>query len=171
MVTRGALQQVQNFDITTGGRGKWAGFVIYFSVKIQNIFKLIVNIIILRSKPQGVIEYAKHLNLNHTVCLWSNHWKYNLDHLTFALVSVKFLNETFIFVYTRQITKRLPNIHERTHIFNKMRPRQQHSFTRIVAFVAVTLFYCRFWGCLNKWRVRKMGEKKKGEKKTGEGFF
>jgi hypothetical protein len=43
--------------------------VIHFSVKIQNIFELIVNIIILRSKPQGVIKYAKHLNLNRTVCL------------------------------------------------------------------------------------------------------
>ena len=48
--------------------------MIHFSVKIQNIFELIVNIIILKSIPQGVIKYAKHLNLNRTVCLgylWS----------------------------------------------------------------------------------------------------
>ena len=36
---------------------------------IISIFELIVNIIILKSIPQGVVKYAKHLNLNRTVCL------------------------------------------------------------------------------------------------------
>jgi hypothetical protein len=40
-----------------------------FSVKIQNIFELIGNIIILKLIPQAVIKYAKHLNLNRTVRL------------------------------------------------------------------------------------------------------
>jgi hypothetical protein len=48
--------------------------VIHFSVKIQNIFELIVNIIILRSKPQEVIKYAKHLNLNVVAqCVWATY--------------------------------------------------------------------------------------------------
>jgi hypothetical protein len=44
--------------------------VIHFSVKIQNIFELIVDIyIIMRLTPQGVIKYTKHLNFKRTVCL------------------------------------------------------------------------------------------------------